>query len=335
MSFTIRSLFAGMSGKMIGLNSTRMSSKITEEYLKKLSTLQKLESNAYRANFLRSPTGKPGNAYGGLLFAQSLQAAQSTVDKRFIPHSMHCFFILNVDSTNSVDYKIQNVRDGRSFSTRYVNAEQNGKIAMSSQVSFCVKEDTSIEHQLKMPNVPGPETLIDSVDFCKQTIEKYEKGEVELSPNTVHYLNSLIESSKENVFEVKCTDPMRYYGLDKKKSIEPYYFWIKAGCQLSDDPDEHRFLIAYISDFSLASVANRPHASLGYIPSMVLSLDHTVHFHDFNYKADEWVLYENWSSWASHGRAFSEGRMWTRDGRLVLSVTQESMSRTRGERSCI
>lgn len=88
---------------------------------------------------MRGPNGRTGNAYGGLLFAQSLQAAHMTVDsKRFIPHSMHSFFILNVDSTKAVDYGVENVRDGRSFTTRFVTAKQDGKVAMSTQVSFCV-----------------------------------------------------------------------------------------------------------------------------------------------------------------------------------------------------
>jgi acyl-CoA thioesterase II len=80
---------------------------------------------------LRGPHGRAGNAYGGLLFAQSLQAAQMTVDStRFIPHSVHSFFIINVDSTKTVDYGVENVRDGRSFATRFVTAKQAGKVAM-------------------------------------------------------------------------------------------------------------------------------------------------------------------------------------------------------------
>lgn len=116
--------------------------------------------------------------------------------------------------------------------------------------------------------------------------------------------NNLSFKTRSSILQVRNTDPMRYYGLNKVKSIEPYYFWVKPTCELSDDPQEHRFLVAYLTDMTLASAANRPHSSLGYASSMVLSLDHTVHFHDFDYRADQWLLYENWSTWASHGRAF-------------------------------
>ena len=91
--------------------------------------------------------------------------------------------------------------------------------------------------------------------------------------------------------------------------------------------------------------------SRGYVPSMVMSLDHTVRFHDTNYRADEWLLYECYSPWASelrlffflhakqidalleYSRAFTDGKMWTQSGRLILSASQESLSRTKGPKS--
>ncbi|KAI6184455.1 hypothetical protein M3Y97_00598000 [Aphelenchoides bicaudatus] len=320
--------------KFGGVSQARMASNVTEEYLKKLTTLENLAPNSYRANFLRGPNGRTGNAYGGLLFAQTLLAGHLTTNPKFVPHSQHCFFILNVDSTGTVEYDVEHVRDGRSFATRFVTAKQNGKTAMSSQISFCVPEDTSIEHQIKMPIVAAPEELISVADFCKEKLELYHRGELELPTKTVQYFENTVKSAPENIFEVRNTDPMRYFGLKPVKSIEPYYFWVKPNCHISESSD-HRFLIAYLTDMTLASAANRPHSSLGYVPSMVLSLDHTVHFHSFDYDVNQWLLYENFSTWASHGRAFSEGRLWTRDGKLIVSTSQESLNRTRGQKSSI
>jgi len=112
-------------------------------------------------------------------------------------------------------------------------------------------------------------------------------------------------------------------------------FWMRATCPLGDDREEHRFLAAYLTDITLVHVANRPHVSHGYVPSMLFSLDHTVRFHDDEFRADDWLLYENWSPWSKHGRAFTEGRLWSRNGRLILSASQESLSRTRGEKSSL
>uniref|UniRef100_A0A914YKV4 Acyl-CoA thioesterase n=1 Tax=Panagrolaimus superbus TaxID=310955 RepID=A0A914YKV4_9BILA len=66
---------------------------------------------------------------------------------------------------------------------------------------------------------------------------------------------------------------------------------------------------------------------------MLVSLDNNAWFHTDDFRVDEWMLYENESPIAKHARAFSTGRLWTRDGRLILSVAQESLSRTKGEPS--
>ncbi|KAI6198411.1 Acyl-coenzyme A thioesterase 8 [Aphelenchoides fujianensis] len=245
----------------------------TDEYMRKLMNVEEQTPNVYRANFLISPAGR-GIAYGGLLFAQSLQSAQQT------------------------------------------------------------QEESSIEHQVAMPNVPDPESLVNTVDFCREHLEKQERGELEMSPLTSKVMANTLQGADDDLFLVRPCDPRKYYCLEES-DVEPMCFWVKTKCALSDDREEHRFLVGYMTDFSLASVAVRPHCSRGYVPSMTLSLDHVVRFHDDNYRADEWLLYENWSPWAKYGRAFSEGRLWTRDGRLVLSTSQESLSRTRGEKSAL
>jgi len=177
--------------------------KVTEAYLQKLCSLDELTPNVFRANYLISPTGRTGSAYGGLLFAQSLRAAEQTVDRKiFSPHSIHTFFILNVDTEKPVDYRIQRVRDGRSYCTRTVLAEQNAKVVMTSQVSFCVKENTSIEHQVQMPKVVAPEELVSAIDFCREQLAKHEKGEIELPPGTIETMKHNIADADDNVFEV-------------------------------------------------------------------------------------------------------------------------------------
>ncbi|KAI6226190.1 Acyl-coenzyme A thioesterase 8 [Aphelenchoides fujianensis] len=299
----------------------------TEKFVRKLMKLEIRRPNFYRSHHLIST---PQQGVGALLFAQSLQSAQQTVERGIaVPHSMHTFFILNVDPG-----KHRRLPHPASYCTRSVQAEQNGKVVMSSQISFCAQEESSIEHQVAMPNVPDPESLVNTVDFCREHLEKQERGELEMSPLTSKVMANTLQGADDDLFLVRPCDPRKYYCLEES-DVEPMCFWVKTKCALSDDREEHRFLVGYMTDFSLASVAVRPHCSRGYVPSMTLSLDHVVRFHDDNYRADEWLLYENWSPWAKYGRAFSEGRLWTRDGRLVLSSSQESVQRTRAEMSCL
>lgn len=58
--------------------------------------------------------------------------------------------------------------------------------------------------------------------------------------------------------------------------------------------------------------------------SMMVSLDHTMYFHNVEYlQVDDWVLSEIQSSWAGTGRGIVQQRMWTKDGKLVATCIQE------------
>jgi acyl-CoA thioesterase-2 len=46
------------------------------------------------------------------------------------------------------------------------------------------------------------------------------------------------------------------------------------------------------------------------------------------FRADEWLLYDQESPVATSGRALAEGRIFTADGRLAVSVVQEGLMRT-------
>ncbi|MGH7897364.1 MAG: acyl-CoA thioesterase II, partial [Candidatus Binatia bacterium] len=56
------------------------------------------------------------------------------------------------------------------------------------------------------------------------------------------------------------------------------------------------------------------------------SLDHAMWFHR-SFRADEWLLYSEESPSSSGARGFAIGHLFTRDGRLVVSVAQEGLIR--------
>lgn len=57
---------------------------------------------------------------------------------------------------------------------------------------------------------------------------------------------------------------------------------------------------------------------------MMVSLDHTIYFHDpKGFRADDWLFTECESPWAGDGRGLVLQRIYTRDGRLVASCVQE------------
>ena len=61
---------------------------------------------------------------------------------------------------------------------------------------------------------------------------------------------------------------------------------------------------------------------------MMVSLDHTIYFHNPRaFRADEWLLTEMDSPWAGDARGLVQQRIWTKDGILVATCYQEGVVR--------
>lgn len=113
------------------------------------------------------PPGARG-IFGGAAIAQTLSAAQKTVDSDFTVHSMHCYFVLAGNADIPIIYHVERVRSGKSFATRTVQARQRGKVIFTTTMSF-VKQNSGgrqkVEHAHPMPEVPGPTEGMDDQDL--------------------------------------------------------------------------------------------------------------------------------------------------------------------------
>ena len=69
--------------------------------------------------------------------------------------------------TSPIVYDVENIRDGKSFSTRRVQAIQYGKPIFYMTASF-QKTEQGFEHQAEMPKVAGPEQLRPDIDFYRE-----------------------------------------------------------------------------------------------------------------------------------------------------------------------
>ncbi|WUG27213.1 thioesterase family protein [Streptomyces sp. NBC_00464] len=75
-------------------------------------------------------------------------------------------------------------------------------------------------------------------------------------------------------------------------------------------------------------------ASMDALPSQTVrefySCDHAMWFHR-PFRADEWFLYDQESPVATGGRGLARGRIYDREGNLLVSVVQEGLFRRLGE----
>ena len=67
----------------------------------------------------------PERSFGGAVVAQSLLAAGATVDPDRAAHSLHAYFLRAGEASSPIGFRVERVRDGGSYSTRRVTAEQS------------------------------------------------------------------------------------------------------------------------------------------------------------------------------------------------------------------
>lgn len=274
--------------------------------------LEQIEENIFRG---RSPQVGWQRVFGGLVIAQALVAAARTVEDR-APHSLHGYFLLPGDPSTPIIYKIDRLRDGRSFSTRRCVAIQHGAPIFTLAASFQV-EEPGLEHAVPMPAVPRPEDLPNEAEL----MERYA---AQLPEPVRRYFE------RERPLELRPVDLSRYARRPGDAPADPVqHVWIRASARLPDDPATHRAVLAYLSDMTLLDTALVAHNRSLFEPGLqVASLDHALWFHR-PFRADDWLLYAQDSPSSAGARGLTRGNLFAKDGRLVASVAQEGLIRQR------
>jgi acyl-CoA thioesterase-2 len=272
--------------------------------------LEELDLNLFRG---RSPQVGWQRVFGGQVVGQALVAAIRTVDASRPPHSMHAYFLLPGDPKVPIIYDVDRMRDGGSFTTRRVTARQHGHPIFSTLVSFH-SEEQGLDHQAKMPDVPGPDTLPSEAEVREKILPTMP------DPVRRYY-------ERERPIELRPVEFERYLG--KKFPDGKFHVWIKATGRLPDDPAIHRCVLAYTSDMGLLDTALVPHGrTLFEKEFMAASLDHALWLHR-PFRADEWLLFAQDSPNLHGSRGFARGLIFKQDGTLVASVAQEGLVRQR------
>jgi acyl-CoA thioesterase II len=277
--------------------------------------IQFLDLEPLEQNLFRGVGPKEGwqRVYGGLVLSQALVAASRTVPDDRLAHSMHGYFLLAGDPQAPIVYDVERIRDGGSFTTRRVKAIQHGACMFTMSVSYH-KAEVGYDHQATMPDVPMPEDLPGDTELQAQLI-------AHLPPNMKSYW------TRPRPIEMRPLDISRY--LKREKAEPKQACWMRASGRLPDDPKLHQCVLAYASDFTLLDTALIAHGKLAFDQDIQLaSLDHAMWMHR-PFRADEWLLYVQDSPSAFGSRGFSRGSVYTRDGVLVASATQEGLMRKR------
>ncbi|MFM6979991.1 MAG: acyl-CoA thioesterase [Micrococcales bacterium] len=251
-----------------------------------------------------------GRVFGGQVLAQCLVAAERTVQNNRAPHSLHGYFLRPGDINEPITFSVDRLRDGRSFSTRRVQAFQKGDPIFSMIVSF-QDLDPGLEHQDAFPSeIPDPETLPSAAELIGDNPHPVAQYWAKARPFDMRHVGSPI-----------------YFNVANDQQVAHQAVWIKALGEMPNDDAIHRAALAYVSDYSILESIYRAHGIAWSHPGLKsASLDHAMWFHR-QPKVDEWMLYVQESPSAQGGRGLALGRIFSRDGKLLATIAQEGMVR--------
>ncbi|MFQ3236893.1 MAG: acyl-CoA thioesterase-2 [Paraglaciecola sp.] len=286
---------------------------MTDIKLVDLLTLEKIEQGLFRG---QSWDLGFRALFGGQVMGQALAAAQLTLPEGRVAHSFHSYFLLPGDANKPVVFDVQNVRDGRSFSTRRVKAIQNGRNIFYMTASF-QQPESGLEHQFaQMPDVPPPESITADILFDKLSKDS-------LSTRMREALGYHKPIDMRTVQHIDIVNP----GIQEPTR----YIWMKAQELLGGNIPLNQAMLAYASDYNFLSTAIQPHGLSVYDKNLVVAtIDHAMWFHH-PFDFDDWLLYCAQSPFSGGARGLVRGQFFNRQGKLVASTMQEGLMRKVGE----
>jgi acyl-CoA thioesterase len=258
---------------------------------------------------------------------------------------MHCYFVLAGDSEIPVMYYVEHVREGKSFATRTVQARQRGKAIFTTTMSF-VRENSggkkTVQHAVPLPDdikPPRGESLGDSGDspFISHRIEILNKdskfphekktrqwikarGRISDAGGHQAHLSALAYISDSYFIGTvsRVHDLWRFGAPSNAKKAEK-----GENGNLDADMKHRENYVKRMKEFEgfgddLDNKQGRPEIG------MMVSLDHTIYFHEpRRFRADEWMFTEMSSPWSGDGRGVVQQHMFSADGTLVATCFQE------------
>jgi len=251
--------------------------------------------------FTGDPGRDEGRVFGGLVLGQAVIAAGRTAPDPTL-HSIHAYFLRGGRPDAPIDYHVERVRDGRTFSSRRILARQRGEAICDITASYVHAED-GISHQEPAPDVPDPETLPDArIEYPMEDGSLWPLGPIEW----------------------RVSQPFdKVAGPGESTIVEE---WARFRVPLPDDPLLHEAALVLASDMGSFNGIERRYGWAGFSDRGSASLDHAMWIHR-PVRWDGWMLMITNTPVAHAARALTYRQFYLRDGTHVASMAQEAIFR--------
>ena len=268
--------------------------------------LRRLGDDTFEGDSLPMPNGR---AYGGQVLAQAVLAAGATVaDDRHL-HSLHAYFLRPGDAMRPIRFEVEELRDGRSFSARRTHAIQDDAPILSMISSFQL-DQSGPEHAVRMPEVPPPDAVPSGVDVM---------APMQGHPAVDYWL-------ERTPFDIRHVEGSVFAKPDPRTK-QYQTAWLRTRTPVEGSDLLHRALLAFGCDSMMLEPLLRRHGASWATPGLnYASLDHAMWWHR-PARADEWLLFVQDAPTAQGGRGLGGAWIFSEDGRLVASASQEGMFR--------
>ena len=248
--------------------------------------------------------------YGGQLIAQALAAGYQTVDALRTVHSLHAYFLRPGRPDQTVEYRVETTRDGRSFSHRQITGSQGAKNIFTMLASFSTPLPSyDFQGRVMAAVPPARDVQYTYEQFCKDQIPDPDYiRDVKARPMDIRYINPPQDRTKVS-------------------SVEDQLMWLRILGHLPEDHRVHDAGVAYLSDSTLIDHILIPHGKRWQDADFEgTSLDHAMWFHN-RCNAGEWLLFDQTVEWTGDGRGLATGRFFNERGRLIATCAQEGLMR--------
>jgi acyl-CoA thioesterase-2 len=234
-------------------------------------------------------------------------------------NSAHSYFMRPADIGAEVRHEVEQLRDGRGFSTRQVRAFQNGKAIYTCLASFATGEPGQ-DYQAEFPaDIPEPETLASAAEYLAD-----RTGGTMTNASRAYW-------SRGRGFDIRHVPGPVYLTVEGAR-VPHQAVWVRPFDRLRpvaglNEAQRDIAALAYVCDYtileSVLRVSDLAWATEGLATA---SLDHAMWFHR-PASVDGWLLYAQEAVSAAAGRGVALGRFFTPDGTHLASVVQEGLIR--------
>jgi acyl-CoA thioesterase len=261
--------------------------------------VEDLGDGRYRAP---NPTDDPEGrdvVFSGQILAQMIMASDRAVESAKDVKSIHAIFArAGTYSAGPMELQLESMHSGRAWGSDTITATQGDRLLSRGLVLLNAVEPDLMRHGPEMPDVPRP-------------------GDLATDAAALVYPGA----ETRTIVDADATSP------DGAPALR---FWVRMP-ESYDSVAANQAVLVWCQPGAIIGLGMRPHSDAVNIADAHRTIStgviaHTCHFHE-RFDVGQWLLVDQEATYAGRGRVYGGGAVYTEDGQVVSTFSQDSMAR--------